>query len=471
MSSNDSDSEIKQNLPQKALTPSDKHVRMDMVKNSKAWILNISSMDSSMIDDVKQNAKSTVHKGSTFSVTQLVILPTCTVGPASQSGSTAPGYQANANCMESTSSRTAEPEMPIACHLTGKEHAKKGGRKHTAEEIVTKDEIELVAKRLKKQKPICKWKKKFMSDEEDHRATGTIIVKHKALLVKSFNVVAPDAISAGTSAPELLDDWGFGDKETRPTRWGLDSNITTTVELKVLCIVPPNKKFRFTRLAYTNCNEMKIACTINGAGVRQRLQVKAKEAVSEPNINPIPRHPRTQANKSHTAAKSLEQSAPVKIMKLAMCSNLCAVQTVAMDDTLNASILVPSWPSLPTNISEPKPSRRDILRSIQDLGRRFDLLATNEWVDMLDARVDSVKDRFGWELMELEKQITALDAHWQSVTSLMGNLLMSFQVQKNDPAAHRPGSSNNSKYKLQNAAVDKSLESSIIGREYIYVCN
>ncbi|KAG1889760.1 uncharacterized protein F5891DRAFT_987253 [Suillus fuscotomentosus] len=369
------------------------------------------------------------------------------------------------------------------------------------------------------QKPIRKQKKKFMSDEEDHRAAGTIIVKHKALSVKTFNVVAPDATSAGTSAPEWLDDRGFWDEETRPARWGLDSNIAITVEqsvryhswkcdkcvkLKVPCVVLPDKKFGFTRLACANCDEMKIACTIDSAGVRQRLQVKAKEAVGEANINPLPKRPSTRANKSHPAAKSLEKSALAKTTKPATCSNSHAAQTVAVDDTLNekptrpkyeaplaphnmgssdlstpseaalpaiASIPAPFQPSLPTNLSEPEPSGRDILRSIQDLGRRFDLLATNERVDTLDVRVDSVEDRFGWRLMELEKQITASDVRWQSVTSSMGNLSMSLRVHKNDPAVHRPGSSNDSTYKLQTAAADERLGISTVGRERTYACN
>ncbi|KAG2109992.1 uncharacterized protein F5147DRAFT_652162 [Suillus discolor] len=168
MSSNDSDSEVEQKLPQKALAPLDKHVKMDMVNNRKARILDISSTDSSTIDDVKQNAKFTVREGSKSGVTRPVIPPACTVGPASQSGGAAPGYQANANRVESASTRTAEPAMSIAHHLTGKEHAKKGGRKCAAEETlegsppkrnkgrgivkqVTKNEIEPVAKRLKKQ--------------------------------------------------------------------------------------------------------------------------------------------------------------------------------------------------------------------------------------------------------------------------------------------------------------------------------
>ncbi|KAG2100182.1 uncharacterized protein F5147DRAFT_777088 [Suillus discolor] len=370
-------------------------------------------------------------------------------------------------------------------------------------------------------KPIRKRKKKFMLDGGDDGDTGTIHVKQKTLSVKTFNAVAPDAILADTSATELVDKKGFWDEKTRPAGWGLDSNIATTVELsvryhsrkcdkcvklKVPCIVLPDKKFGCIRLTCANCDGMKIACTINSAGVWQRLQVKVKEAVGEPNINPLPKCPRTCANKSRPAAKNLAKSAPAKTMKPATRSSTCVAQTVTVDDPLNeqptdlkpkhpallapqnmqssdpskpsemglpaiVSMPAPLQPPGPTNLPEPEPSGKDILRSIQDLGRRFDLLATNEWVDVLDARVDSVEDRFGWRLMVLEKQITASDVRWQSVMSLMGNLSMSLQIHKNDPAAHRPGSSDGTKYAPQNAPIDGCLGISTVGREHTHECN
>ncbi|KAG2086820.1 uncharacterized protein F5147DRAFT_659119 [Suillus discolor] len=379
-------------------------------------------------------------------------------------------------------------------------------------------------------KPIRKRKKKFMSDGGDEGDAGTIHVKvtltQKTLSVKTFNVVAPDAILADTSATELVNDRGFWDEKTRPAGWGLDSNIATMevgrqanlsvhyhsqkcdkcVKLKVPCIVLPDKKFGCIRLTCANCDGMKIACTIDGAGVRQRLQVKVEEAVGEPNINPLPKRPRTCVNKSRPAVKNLAKSSPAKTMKPATRSSTRVAQTVTVDNPLNEqptnlrpkhpallapqnmqssdpskpsemglpaiiSMPAPLQPPGPTNLPEPEPSGKDILRSIQDLGRRFDLLATNERVDVLDARVDLVEDRFGWRLMVLEKQITASDACWQSVTSSMGNLSMSLQIHKNDPAAHRPGSSNGTKYAPQNAPVDECLGISTVGRERTHECN
>ncbi|KAG1888476.1 uncharacterized protein F5891DRAFT_1199182 [Suillus fuscotomentosus] len=189
--------------------------------------------------------------------------------------------------------------------------------------------------------------KKFMLDEVDDGNTGTTHVEHKMVSVKTFNAVAPDAILADTSATELVNNKGFWDEKTRPVGWGLDSNIATMVELsmcyhprqcdkcvklKVPCIVLPDKKPGCIRLFCANCDEMKIACTIDSAGVRQRLQVKAKEAVGELKINRLSKCPRSCAKKPHPAAKNLAKSAPAKIMKPATCSSSCVAQTVTVDD-------------------------------------------------------------------------------------------------------------------------------------------
>ncbi|KAG2052604.1 hypothetical protein BDR06DRAFT_972984 [Suillus hirtellus] len=381
------------------------------------------------------------------------------------------------------------------------------------------------------QKLIRKRKKKFMLDEGDNGDTGTTHVKvtltHKTVSVKTFNAGAPNNILADMSATDLVNDKGFWDEKTRPVGWGLDSNITTTMEvgkqanlsvryhprqcnkcvkLKVPCIVLLDKKPGCIRLVCANCDEMKITCTIDGIGVWQRLQVKAKEAADEPKINPLSKRPRSHAKKSRPAAKNLAKSTPAKTMKPATRWSSHVAQTVTMDDPLNEqptnsrpkhpallvpqniqmsdpskqsemglpeiiSIPAPLQPPGPTNLPVPEPSGSDILRSIQDLGKRFDLLATNEWVDALDARVDSVEDRFGWRLMVLENQITASDARWQSVTSSMDNLSMSLQIHKDDLATHCPGSSNCTKYVLQNAPMDERLGILTVSRERNHECN
>jgi hypothetical protein len=58
-----------------------------------------------------------------------------------------------------------------------------------------------------------------------------------------------------------------------------------------------------------------------------------------------------------------------------------------------------------------QPTAHGIYDSIHDLGRRFDLLATNERVDELDSWLGMVEDRFDWRLNALEARITASDAN------------------------------------------------------------
>jgi hypothetical protein len=107
------------------------------------------------------------------------------------------------------------------------------------------------------------------------------------------------------------------------------------VKLKVPCIVLPDKKPGCIRLVCANCDEMKIACTIDGVGVRKRLQVKAKEAVDEPKINPLSNRPRSRAKKPRPAANNLAKSTPAKTMKPATRWSSRVAQTVTVDDPPN----------------------------------------------------------------------------------------------------------------------------------------
>ncbi|KAG1813768.1 hypothetical protein EV424DRAFT_1349017, partial [Suillus variegatus] len=73
--------------------------------------------------------------------------------------------------------------------------------------------------------------------------------------------------------------------------------------------------------------------------------------------------------------------------------------------------LIPSTAATP---SEPEPTARDILQSIHDLGRRFDLLATDERMDALHARVDSVERRISLRLTALEERFSVSNAHQEN---------------------------------------------------------
>ncbi|KAG2052602.1 hypothetical protein BDR06DRAFT_972982 [Suillus hirtellus] len=208
-----------------------------------------------------------------------------------------------------------------------------------------------------------------------------------------------------------------------PAGWGLDATVATVVEhsvryhpckcdkcikMDVPCIVLPDKKF--TRLACANCDEMKVTCVVDSAGVWQRLQAKAQGAAKNTgSIAPL-KHSRTRAPKSCAAVTAPVASAPVKRTKLSKHSSSLVLQKGLPDnppievgqgqmnlmlDHANLQVppnvqvfrslqlppvnmLAPIGPSVPATPSEPEPTARAILQSIHDLGRRFDLLATNE---------------------------------------------------------------------------------------------
>ncbi|KAG1758100.1 hypothetical protein EDD22DRAFT_850278 [Suillus occidentalis] len=214
--------------------------------------------------------------------------------------------------------------------------------------------------------------------------------------------------STGLDSVCKIADDSFWDANTKPADWGLDGIIVTLVEhsvrhharkcnkckkLGVPCLILPNKKVGFTRLACGNCDAMKVACTIDGVGVQKRMQV----------------------------AKGLETATiPVKH------SNLPSTHT---------PLEQPQPPTAQTG--ELEPTARDILQGIQDLGRRFDLLATGEWVDALEARVGVVEEIWGKQLAALEQHLNASEEQCQAMSLTLDKLSMSLRDRSTDRTAHR----------------------------------
>lgn len=302
--------------------------------------------------------------------------------------------------------------------------------------------------------------------------------------------------------------------------------------MDVPCIVLPDKKFGFTRLACANCDEMKITCAIDGAGVRQRLQAKAQGAAKNTGGNAPLKRSRTRAPKSRAAVTAPVASAPVKRTKpskrssslvlqkglpdnppigkhihhiLRTCSprilttysevgqgqmnlmpdgaNLQAPPNVQVFRSLQlppVDMLAPIVPSVPAAPSEPEPTARAILQSIHDLGRRFDLLATNERMDALDVRVDSVERKITLRLMALEERFAVSIAHQESLSQSIGNHSMSLRVHSNNPGAHFPRADGSThpprhlpeptimSWLTHNHAGDEHPGISTIGREYTH---
>ncbi|KAG2085229.1 uncharacterized protein F5147DRAFT_782139 [Suillus discolor] len=208
----------------------------------------------------------------------------------------------------------------------------------------------------------------------------------------------------------LGDDQGFRDAETLPAEWGSDAHIATLCQhsvryhpqkcdkctkLDIPCVVLPDKKLGCMRLACANCDLMKVTCAIDGVGVRKRKQAKAATAASN-----SAEHSGTRIRKSPVISREADQQpgllADVLMKTLAIISTS---QQPEQGDQF-----------APTNRADPEPTARDILQGIQDLGRKFDLLATNERVDTLDVRVCSVETILHQRLDALEQHLNASDA-------------------------------------------------------------
>ncbi|KAG1881028.1 uncharacterized protein F5891DRAFT_991408 [Suillus fuscotomentosus] len=383
----------------------------------------------------------------------------------------APGVEPMMSGVRSTITPMVIPELPPPVSIPPMTVGQNKGDIRTAQQIVSPtsnpqkrkmDDSEPKPCRAS-WKLVLKRKRKFESDEEETNATGTIHVKQRGSSVKASHAVNQTDMPPS----DFVDDRGFWDAETRPAGWGLDATVATAVEhsiryhprrcdkcikMDVPCIVLPDKKFGFTRLACANCDEMKITCVIDGAGVRQRLQAKAQGAAKNTSGNAPLKRSRTHAPKSCAAVTAPVASAPVKRTKLSKCSSSLVLQKGLPDNppievgqgwmnlmpdganlqappNLQAfrslelppvDMLAPIVSSMPATPSEPEPTARAILQSIHDLGRRFDLLATNERMDTLDVRVDSVERKISLRLTALEERFAVSIAHQESLSQSIG---------------------------------------------------
>ncbi|KAG2089736.1 uncharacterized protein F5147DRAFT_780529 [Suillus discolor] len=288
-------------------------------------------------------------------------------------------------------------------------------RKRKAEDEDTDGAVVVVTPKLPSPSQEPMKKKKKLSQNVEKRPTGIIDVKPKPL-----PTVTTDKVVL------LGDDKGFQDAETRPAEWGSDAHIATLCQhsvcyhprqcnkctkLDIPCIVLPDKKFGCTQLVCVNCDQMKIACAIDGVGVRQRMQVKAAAATSKP-----AGHSRTRIQKSRAISKT-----PAKrILAQPPRVKLNIVEEPEQQPSLPADAPIPiigtsQWPEqgdqlVPTNRADPEPTARDILQGIRGLSKRLDLLATNERVDTLEIRVHSVENILHQRLNTLEQRLNAPDA-------------------------------------------------------------
>ncbi|KAG1823315.1 hypothetical protein EV424DRAFT_1538470 [Suillus variegatus] len=311
---------------------------------------------------------------------------------------------------------------------------------------------------------------KHVSDAERNKHTEIASV----IEVPADTNVAPEDLDS----TEMADERGFWDAETRPIEWGRDSTIAMAAEfsvrhhpqkcdkcskLEVACLVLPDKKFGCIRLACANCDEMKVTCAINGVGVRERMQAKAKamaaEAVANPTRRSKSRAPKSRViNKTVVNTRSRKTPMPPNRSLSVVEDDMVESEDLAMAgepkymDVVPAQTEVPPIPTMGSSVSvEPQgqsvalvnpakcePTARDILQSIQDLGRRLDGLATNDRVDDLEERLDSVEEVVGRRLDILERKLRYSDSEWKATSSSLGHLTMSLRDHMDDLTAHRP---------------------------------
>ncbi|KAG1886435.1 uncharacterized protein F5891DRAFT_988855 [Suillus fuscotomentosus] len=279
-----------------------------------------------------------------------------------------------------------------------------------------------------------------MSADEDNETTNPVLMQltHHMIIfpkvIPSQCITEEDLASAGSHHSEGTHDRGFWDAESRPVEWGQDSAIATAV---------------------------KITCAINGVSIRKRMQAKAKaKATAAGDSHPV------RCSKSHAPKSRVVNNTPVNtrswqiLIPPALSSLDVEPNNIEHGDSApDANPMSVDVPLVHTEVqpmpmmcplvqaeaetlqavnpAQPEPTARDILQSIQDLGRRLDLLATSERVDELDARLGSVEDVFGRRLSALEQHLNSPDTEWRAMSASVGHLTIALRDHKDDLTAHR----------------------------------
>jgi hypothetical protein len=109
------------------------------------------------------------------------------------------------------------------------------------------------------------------------------------------------------------------------------------------------------------------------------------------------------------------------------------------------------------------------------------MLATNERVDALETRMNSVEDAFGQKLAILERRLNASDVQWRATSSSIGHLTNSLREQRDDPVARNSRQSHPAYAPPQHADIQLPSwldatgndEDGIvsIGREWTHACD
>ncbi|KAG1758101.1 hypothetical protein EDD22DRAFT_1052690 [Suillus occidentalis] len=231
-----------------------------------------------------------------------------------------------------------------------------------------------------------------------------------------------------------------------PARWGLDDAIATPaqantfvqhsvhyhawqcdkcIKLNKACIVLPDKKStarlappKPTTHASSHVKWMAVvSASLNDSQIGQGVM----DGVSDSMV--------AQGSNAMQAVEAFQLPAPTPAQPPTLAQGQC-------NNPLSRSTRVA--PSIGLDLPGNQLTTHDIYDSIHDLGRRFDLLATNEYVDELDSWLGMVEDRFDWRLNALEAQITASDANWRGTSSSIAHLMLTLQAHTGNPNAHQP---------------------------------
>ncbi|KAG2085102.1 uncharacterized protein F5147DRAFT_782210 [Suillus discolor] len=259
------------------------------------------------------------------------------------------------------------------------------------------------------------WSRKSVPKREQVNLTHHLIIFLK--VVPSPLITKEDLALACLDCSEGTDDRGFWDAETRPVEWGQDSAIVMAVKAKAKAKAADNTR---NTVRHSKSRAPKSRVVINTPVNTRSRKTLIPPALSSSEVEPDVIERRDSAPDAKPMCMDVSP-VPTEVQPTPMMCPPAPIEAEA------------PWAVNPV---EPEPTARDILQSIQDLGRRLDLLATNERVDELDARLGSVEDIFGQQLSALEQHLNSSDTEWRAMSASIGHLTIAIRDHKDDLTVH-----------------------------------
>ncbi|KAG2099264.1 uncharacterized protein F5147DRAFT_655863 [Suillus discolor] len=222
------------------------------------------------------------------------------------------------------------------------------------------------------------------------------------------------SLMIGVWIQRLLQQWSIPFATIR----GNVTNARNQANLALFCRTKKSDAYdSFARIATGQRLLAQLMEWVSGTGCRLKPKQQAVTQAAD-----RPKRSRSRVPKARAVSEMLKKDSPASLTMPAVPLSTPVVKEIdergmtPVEETAGLTHCQ-TRADQPIGATEQEPTAKDILQAIRDLGSKFDLLATNERVDALDAKVNSVEEVFGHRLATLERLINSSDAQWKAMSS------------------------------------------------------